>query len=73
MGNIRELVASPSMASLRGSDEDEADLQEAAREPLVRSGGAVLGRRGDPNATPLIQIDEMPIVPAASEMIYLEM
>src|SRR3954465_14852041 len=39
MGNIRELVASPSMGSLGGSDEDEVDAQEAAREPLVRRGG----------------------------------
>src|SRR5215210_6747900 len=59
MGNIRELVASPSMGSLGGSDEDEADLQVAAREPLVRRGGNIRGDRKDKGATPLVRIDEM--------------
>ncbi|HUQ34912.1 MAG TPA: PRC-barrel domain-containing protein [Aestuariivirga sp.] len=72
MGNIRELVASPSMASLGGSDEDEADLQDAAREPLVRRGGNSLGRRSDPNATPLIRIDEMAPGLRADEIIGAE-
>ena len=72
MGNIRELVASPSMASLGGSDEDEADQQEASREPLVRRGGATLGHRGDPNAAPLIRIDDMAPGLRADEIIGAE-
>lgn len=72
MGNIRELVASPFMGSLGGSDEDEVDQQDAAREPLVRRGGNSLGRRGDPNATPLIRIDEMAPGLRADEIISAE-
>jgi hypothetical protein len=58
MGNIRELVASPSMGTLGGSDEDEADFQYAAREPLVRR-GVIRGNRKDRGAKPLLRIDEM--------------
>ncbi len=72
MGNIRELVASPSMGSLGGSDEDEVEQQDIAREPLVRRGGATLGRRGDANAKPLIRIDEMAPGLRADEIIGAE-
>src|SRR5215218_7081680 len=72
MGNIRELVASPSMGSLGGSDEDEADLQVAAREPLVRRGGAKLGHRAEPDAAPLIRVDEMAPGLRADEIIGAE-
>lgn len=72
MGNIRELVASPSMGDLGGSDEDEVEQQAAAREPLVRRGGATLGRRDDPDATPLIRIDEMAPGLRADEIIGAE-
>ena len=46
LGNIRELVAAPSMATMGGSDEDEVDQQLAASEPMVQKGGAALGSRG---------------------------
>jgi hypothetical protein len=59
LGNIRELVAAPSMASLGGSDEDEVEQQLAASEPGVQEGGAVLGNRGIPGAAPLIKIADM--------------
>lgn len=59
LGHIRELVASPSMASLGGSDEDEADQQVAAGEPLTQKGGAVLGNRGNANAGPLTDFAAM--------------
>src|SRR3954451_17682871 len=72
MGNIRELVASPSMGSLGGSDEDEADVQEAAREPLGRRGGAKLGHRAEPDAAPLIRVDEMAPGLRADEIIGAE-
>ncbi len=59
LGNIRELVAAPSMGSLGGSDEDEVEQQLAASEPMVREGGAVLGNRGMQGAAPLIKIGDM--------------
>src|SRR5215218_1171954 len=57
LGNIRELVAAPSMSSLGGNDEDEAEKQIASREPKVQR-GAALGRRDEKNAKPLITIEE---------------
>jgi hypothetical protein len=59
LGDIRKLVASPSMASLGGSDEDAVDQQMTASEPMVQSGGAVLGTRGLPNAAPLTHLSDM--------------
>ncbi len=59
LGNIRELVAAPSMGSLGGSDEDEVEQQLAASEPMVREGGAALGNRGMAGAAPLIKIGDM--------------
>ena len=59
LGDIRELVASPSMALLGGSDEDEVNQQMAASEPMVQSGGEVLGNRGLPNAAPLTHLADM--------------
>src|SRR5580765_8115084 len=38
LGNIRELIAGPSMGTLGDNDEEEADKQIAAREPKVRRG-----------------------------------
>src|SRR5947209_3380554 len=59
LGNLRELIESPSMASLGGNDEDEADQQLAASDPMVQRGGAVVGHRKDKNARPLIAIDAL--------------
>lgn len=59
LGNIRELVAAPSMATMGGSDEDEVDQQLAASEPMVQKGGAVLGNRGLKDAAPLTKLGDM--------------
>lgn len=59
LGNIRELVATPSMGELGTNDEDEADQQLAAGEPMVRKGGQVLGTRGVKGERPLIDINEL--------------
>jgi hypothetical protein len=59
LGNIRELVASPSMGELGANDEDEADQQLAAGEPMLRKGGEVVGNRGAAGARPLIDINEL--------------
>src|SRR5947208_370701 len=56
LANIRELIAGPPMGSLGGNDEDEADKQNAAREPKIKR-GASLGSRGNKDAKPLIRID----------------
>ena len=71
LANIRELVAAPSMGSLGDSDEDEADQQSAAREPMVQ-GGATLGRRGEIDAKPLISINELAPGLRADEIIGTE-
>ena len=72
LASIRELVSSPSMGSLGDSDEDEADQQFAAREPMVQRGGATLGRRGEADAQPLISINEMAPGLRADEIIGAE-
>src|SRR4051794_30348849 len=57
LANIRELVTGPSMSSLGGNDEDEAETQIAAREKVQR--GAAQGRRDEKGAKPLVAIDEL--------------
>jgi PRC-barrel domain len=71
LGNIRELIAGPSMAKLGGNDEEEAEQQLAAREPKAQR-GAALGRRGEKNAKPLITIEELAPGLRADEMIGAE-
>ena len=44
LANIRELIAGPPMGSLGDNDEEEADKQNAAREPKIKP-GAALGSR----------------------------
>src|SRR5215207_4805357 len=58
LATIRALVSTPSMGSLGGNDEDEAEKQIAAREPKVQR-GAALGRRDEKGAKPLVAIDEL--------------
>ena len=72
LSSIRELVTSPSMGNLGDNDEDEAEQQFMAREPMVQRGGATLGRRDDANAEPLISIDEMAPGLRADEIIGAE-
>jgi hypothetical protein len=71
VANIRELIAAPSMAALGGNDEEDADKQIAAKEPKVQR-GAVLGRRGDKGAKPLMSISEMAPGLRADEIIGAE-
>ena len=59
LGNIRQLIASPSMGGLGNNDEDEVDQQQAASEPMPHQGGNVLGNRGDKDALPLVDINEL--------------
>src|SRR3954471_8173919 len=58
LANIRELIAGPSMSTLGGNDEEDADLQDPPREPNVKR-GAALGRRYKKDAKPLIRFDEL--------------
>lgn len=58
LANIRELIAGPPMGSLGDNDEEQADIQNAAREPKVRH-GAPLGSRDKKGAKPLIRIDQL--------------
>ncbi|HEY8381537.1 MAG TPA: PRC-barrel domain-containing protein [Microvirga sp.] len=58
LGNIRELLAGPSLNSLGGNDEEDAEKQISAREPKTQR-GAVQGHRADKDAKPLISIDEL--------------
>src|SRR4051812_36474480 len=58
LANIRELIAGPPMGSLGDNDEEEADKQIAAREPIIQR-GAERGRRNEKGAKPLIRIDEL--------------
>lgn len=71
VANIRELVAAPSMATMGGNDEEEADKQFTAREPKVRR-GAVAGRRGAKDAKPLLSIDGLAPGLRADEIIGAE-
>ena len=72
LGNIREFISSPSLGVMGDNDEDEAEQQFAAREPLVQRGGAVLGRREEAGARPLMDIDEMAPGLLANEIIGAE-
>jgi hypothetical protein len=71
LANIRELVSGPSMGSLGGNDEEEADKQIAAREPKVQRGTA-LGHRDEKGAKPLVSIDELAPGLRADEIIGAE-
>jgi hypothetical protein len=71
LANIRELVAAPSMASMGGNDEEEADKQISAREPKVQR-SAIIGHRNDKGAKPLISINELAPGLRADEIIGAE-
>ena len=71
LANIRELIAGPPMGSLGDNDEEEADKQNAAREPKIRR-GASLGSRDKKDAKPLIRIDELTPGLRTDEMIGAE-
>jgi PRC-barrel domain len=59
------------MGSLGDNDEEEADKQNAAREPKMKR-GAALGRRDKRDAKPLLRIDELAPGLRTDEMIGSE-
>ncbi|MGO3929692.1 PRC-barrel domain-containing protein [Rhodopseudomonas pseudopalustris] len=71
LANIRELIAGPPMGSLGDNDEEQADIQNSAREPKVRRGAAA-GNRGKKDAKPLIRIDQLTPGLRTDEMIGAE-
>jgi hypothetical protein len=71
MATIRELVATPSMGTLGGNDEEEADRQITARDPKVPR-DTVRGRRADMGAKPLIGFDEVAPALRADEIVGAE-
>jgi hypothetical protein len=71
LANISELVSGPSMGSLGGNDEEEADKQLSAREPKTQRGTAT-GHRQEEGAKPLVGIDELAPGLRADEIIGAE-
>src|SRR3954470_15847088 len=71
LGNIRELISGPPMGSLGDNDEEEADKQIAAGEPITRRGGE-RGRRNERGAKPLIRIDQLAPGLRADQIIGVE-
>ena len=71
LANIRELIAGPSMGTLGGNDEEDADKQNTAREPRIRR-GASSGSRDQKDAKPLIRINELMPGLRTDEMIGAE-
>jgi PRC-barrel domain len=71
LANIRELIAGPPMDTLGDNDEEEADKQITAQQPMMQRGGQ-RGRRGNKGAKPLIRIDELTPGLRADEIIGVE-
>jgi PRC-barrel domain len=71
LANIRELISGPPMGSLGDNDEEEAEKQISAREPMVQRGGQ-RGRREIKGAKPLLRIDELTPGLRADEIIGVE-
>lgn len=71
LATIRELVSGPPMGSLGDNDEDDAEKQLAAQEPLIQQGGKQ-GHRNDKDAKPLIWIDQLAPGLRADQIIGVE-
>ena len=71
LATIRELIAGPRMGSLGDNDEEEAEKQMSAGEPMIRRGGQQ-GHRNEKGAKPLIRIDELAPGLRADEIIGVE-
>ncbi len=69
--SIRELIAEPKMSMLGGNDEEDAEKQMSAGQPMVRR-GATAGRRGEKGAKPLVSIDSLAPGLRADEIIGAE-
>jgi hypothetical protein len=72
LGNIRELIAAPSMGKLGTSDEDAADQQLAAGEPQWQRLGQIKGTRGTPHEGALISINDLDPGLLANEILGAE-
>ena len=59
LGNIRKLVAAPSMSSLGGRDEDQVAEQIASESPGLENKGAAVGNRALAGAAPLIKLADI--------------
>lgn len=59
LGNIRELIAAPSLGERGTTDEDAVDQQQAAGEPLQQRLGKIRGSRGTLNEGPLVPISAL--------------
>ncbi len=71
LDSIRELIAEPNMSMLGGNDEEDAEKQMTAGQPMVRR-GATVGRRGEKGAKPLESIDSLAPGLRADEIIGAE-
>jgi sporulation protein YlmC with PRC-barrel domain len=71
LATIRELISGPIMSSLGDNDEENAEKQNAAREPRVRR-GAEKGSRDQKGAKPLVRIDQLAPGLRADEIIGAE-
>ena len=59
LGNIRELIAAPSLGARGTTDEDAVDQQQAAGEPLQQRLGKIKGSRGTLDEGPLVPISAL--------------
>lgn len=71
LATIRELIAGPPLSSLGDNDEEEAEKQALAGEPIIRRGGQQ-GHRNENGAKPLVRIDELAPGLRADEIIGVE-
>ncbi|WP_426128514.1 PRC-barrel domain-containing protein [Pararhizobium sp. PWRC1-1] len=72
LGNIRELIAAPSLGERGTSDEDAVDQQQAAGEPLQQRLGKIKGSRGTLNEGPLVPISALDPGLLVSEIVGAE-
>jgi sporulation protein YlmC with PRC-barrel domain len=71
VATIRELVSGPSMETLGGNDEDEAEAQMDAKQPQPAR-GAAKGERDQKGAKPLVSIEDLAPGMRADEIIGAE-
>ncbi|WP_460452532.1 PRC-barrel domain-containing protein [Alsobacter sp. SYSU BS001988] len=71
VATIRELVSGPSMETLGGNDEEDAEMQMDATKPQA-SRGAVKGERDRKDAKPLVNIEDLAPGMRADEIIGAE-
>jgi hypothetical protein len=72
LGNIRELIAAPSLGERGTSDEDAVDQQQAAAGPLQQRLGKIKGSRGSFGEGPLVPISALDPGLLANEIVGAE-